>query len=87
MVKVVVEYGLGGVPSDVLRAALTRGRHFLAAPTSGVPDRATSITMDGGGTIALTTPGLRGSKTGIPDVDVVLARYSYSLFDDIIGGA
>ncbi len=43
----------------------------------GVPDRTSSFTSgENGGTFSLIVPGQRGSKTGIPDVDVVLDRWS-----------
>ena len=37
---------------------------------------AKSYDWENGGTFALIVPGQRGSKTGIPDVDVVLDRWS-----------
>lgn len=70
------EYGLDAPPADVRRAALTRARVRLTSLRSGVPDRATSFSAAEGGTYALSTPGRAGAKTGIPDVDVVLADYS-----------
>lgn len=79
--NLVVEYehGFDRVPADLKRAALTRLRYRLTANRSGIPDRALSYSSEGGSTFAIATPGMRGSKTGIPDVDAVLARYDHSV--------
>lgn len=61
----------------MLGAFLTRVRDVLNRSNRGVPDRTSSFTSgENGGTFALIVPGQRGSKTGIPDVDVVLDRWS-----------
>lgn len=73
-VVVEYEYGWDGPPTDLKRAALTRLRSRLNMARSGIPDRATSYTMDSGGTYRLDLPG--EWKTGIPDVDAIYARYS-----------
>jgi hypothetical protein len=73
-VIVELEYGLDRPPADLVRAALTRLRTQLNVNKNGVPDRASSFTIDGGGTFRLDMPG--AFKTGIPAVDAVYARYS-----------
>jgi hypothetical protein len=75
--NVVVEYefGLDAPPRDLARAAKTRLRSRLNAKSSGIPERAMSISVvDGMGTYQLSTPG--AWRTGIPDVDAAYARYS-----------
>ncbi|MEV6638102.1 hypothetical protein AB0M54_46005 [Actinoplanes sp. NPDC051470] len=78
-------YGFRSVPDDVKRAALLRIRTLLFAERSGIPDRATSFQPAEGGTYTLATPGVRGSETGIPDVDAVLGRYGFDVLDDLAG--
>lgn len=75
-----VRYGFTAVPADVRAAGLLRLRSLLFEPSSGIPDRATSFQPAEGGTYALSTPGVRGAQTGIPDVDAVLARYTIEAF-------
>jgi|GEM_PF-926995 len=79
--NIVVEYehGFDRPPADVRQAFLTRVRSRLNFDKSGIPDRATTYVPAEGGTFSLATPGRGGSITGIPDVDVVLARYDYNL--------
>jgi len=76
--NVVVEYehGYDRPPTDVLEAFFLRVRDVLNRQNRGVPDRATTFTSDVGGTYSLLVAGRGGSVTGIPDVDVVLRRYS-----------
>lgn len=78
-VECVVDYGFKVTPADVKTAALTYARYLLAAETSGIPDRATQFIAESGGQFTLATPGLRGSQTGIPSVDAVLKRYTFSV--------
>lgn len=75
LANVVLEYehGNDGPPADLARAALTRFRSRLQMRTSGIPDRATSYSTEGG-TYRLATPD--AASTGIPDVDAVYSRYS-----------
>lgn len=68
------EYGWDAPPSDLVDAALLRLRTRVGAPSSGIPDRASSFTATDGGTYRLDLPG--AFKTGIPYVDAVYARYS-----------
>lgn len=79
--NIVVEYehGFDRPPADVRQAFLTRVRSRLNFDKSGIPDRATTYVPAEGGTFALATPGRGGSITGIPDVDVVLARYGRNI--------
>lgn len=79
-----VLYGFRFPPLDVKRAGLVRLRYLLAAESSGVPDRATSYVAAEGGTFTLATAGRGGSKTGIPEVDAVLAMYSRSVLRDVL---
>jgi len=71
------EHGADGPPADLRDAAITRLRHRLNIHRSGIPDRATSMSTESGQSYALATPGLRGFITGVPDVDVVLGRYTF----------
>lgn len=79
--RYVVEYEHGAQrpPADLRNAAITLLRYRMNTHRAGVPDRATSMTS-GGVSYSLTTPGLRGAVTGIPDVDVVIERYAYPRF-------
>ncbi len=79
--NIVVEYehGFDRPPADVRQAFLTRVRSRLNFDKTGIPDRATTYVPAEGGTFSLSTPGRGGSITGIPDVDVVLARYGHNL--------
>lgn len=68
------EHGHSRPPGEVKRAALTRLRSRLNMALSAVPDRASQFTVTEGGTYRLDTAG--ALKTGLPDVDGVLDRYS-----------
>ncbi len=76
--NIVVEYvhGYDRPPADVLEAFYLRVRDLLNRANRGVPDRATTFTSEVGGTYSLLVAGRGGAITGIPDVDVVLRRYS-----------
>lgn len=69
-----IEYGLDRAARDLVRAAYTRFRTVLNIPKSGIPDRASSFTIQGGGAYRLDMPDTY--KTGIPSVDAVYGRYS-----------
>ena len=73
------EHGYDRTPSDLQAAFMLRVRDILNRHNRGVPDRATTFTSDVGGTYSLIVAGRGGSLTGIPDVDVVLKRYSRRL--------
>jgi hypothetical protein len=69
------EYGWPSCPEDLRKAMRDRLRSRLTDPNSGIPDRATTMTMDGV-TYSMSTPGIRGAKTGIPSVDEVYRGYT-----------
>jgi hypothetical protein len=76
-------YGLGVVPADLKRAALTRIRYRLNLEHSGIPDRTLTMTAPDGGTFEVSPPTRQQANqaghmqgTGMPEVDAVLARYS-----------
>lgn len=68
------EYGWPACPEDLKRAMITRLRSKLVEGNTSIPDRATTVTVDGN-TFGLMTPGLRGARTGIPNVDEVYRSY------------
>lgn len=70
------EYGMTQVPLPIKQKALKRAKTFLSGMNSTLDERALTMTLPDIGTINLATPGVRGSETGIPDIDVVLRRYS-----------
>lgn len=84
-VVAVVEYGHTSVPEDVRRVAGIRVRSVVSQADTGVPDRATSIVSPDGGQISLATAGRAGYETGIPEVDAVLARYTFRIERDLWG--
>lgn len=71
------EYGLDNPPADLRRAALIRFASRLSLSKTGVPDRAEFQIVDGR-TFTLTTPGVRGSHTGIREVDEVYDAYAFN---------
>ncbi len=74
------EHGMDRPPPDVKAAAIRWLRNTLNASKSGIPDRATSFSVADGGSYSLITPGVNGAVSGIPDVDVVIARYKVPRF-------
>lgn len=74
--NVVLEYEFGNdaPPEDLQWAAKQRLRQRLNLNKSGVPERASSYTVDGGGTYRIAMPG--PYETGSPEVDAAYARYS-----------
>lgn len=77
--NIVIEYehGFDQPPLDIKRAAMMRLRYRANLSRGGVPDRATSYQVDGGGVFRLDQAG--AWKTGIPEIDGPLARWSYRL--------
>jgi hypothetical protein len=73
-IVLIYEHGWPAPPSDLKRAALQRLRERLNMTMSGIPDRALSLTTDGG-TFSIATAGRSGFETGSPDIDAVYARY------------
>lgn len=74
-----IAYGFTFVPEDIKRVGMLRSRYHLMSEKSGIPDRATSFQPVDGGTYTLSTPGVRGAHTGIPEVDEVLRNYTYEI--------
>lgn len=73
------EHGHDRPPHDLADAFARYVRAKLTSTKSAIPDRATSFQSGEGGTYSLTTPGIRGSVTGIPEVDEVLDRYRFAM--------
>lgn len=71
-VTVAYEHGFDSVPAPVSRAALILAKHYLT--DTPFDDRHTSISTEDG-TFTLATPGLRGSITGLPEVDQIIGQY------------
>lgn len=73
-VLVTYAYGKSAPPSDLLRAAKILCRARLGQTRNGIPDRAERWQPDGaGGMFSLAMPS--AGRTGVPDVDAILARY------------
>lgn len=70
------EYGMTSVPIPIKQKALKRAKMILMGQGSTIDERALTMTLPDIGTINLATPGMRGSQTGVPDIDVVLQRYT-----------
>lgn len=70
------EYGMTKVPVPIKEKALKRARQKLLGMRSTIDERATTMTLPDIGTVNLATPGQKGSETGVPDIDVVLSRYT-----------
>lgn len=68
---IIVAYEHGRTVADASRAALLLARHRLIS--GPLDDRAIGVAVEGGGVISLLTPGVKGSVTGIPEVDVFIA--------------
>ena len=74
------EHGMDQPPPDVKAAAIRWLRATLNANKTGIPDRATTFSVESGGSYSLLTPGRNGAVTGIPDVDLVIERYRVRRF-------
>lgn len=74
--EVAYEHGHNYPPPRVTQAALTWAKNFLVK--GPIDDRTTSLTSEDG-TYVLATPGMRGSWTGIPEVDATIAQYSLAV--------
>jgi hypothetical protein len=70
------EYGLSSVPIPIKKKALKRAKMILMGQSSTIDERALTMTLPDIGTVNLATPGQRGSQTGVPDIDIVLSRYT-----------
>lgn len=71
--EVAYEHGYDSPPPRVSQAALLWAKTFLV---SGPIDARTTSMSTEDGTFSLATPGLRGSHTGIPEVDAVIQQYA-----------
>jgi hypothetical protein len=76
MVTAEYEYGMTRVPLLIKQKALKRAKMFLVGANSTIDERALTMNLPDIGSINLATPGVRGSETGVPDIDVVLNRYN-----------
>lgn len=74
------DYGMTRPPSDLKRVALVRLRSRVMMLRSGIPDRALSWSNQAGETYRLSIPA--AYRTGVPEVDGVLDRYSLRPSDD-----
>lgn len=76
--RVVIEYvyGMPYVPRRIKNAAIKRAKSQLVSSNSRIDERATIMNVPDFGNFVLATPGVRGSLTGIPEVDVVLQEYA-----------
>lgn len=70
------EYGMTQVPLPIKQKALKRARMLLVGQNSTIDERALTMSLPDIGTVNLATPGMRGAETGVPDIDVVLRRYT-----------
>lgn len=70
------EYGLTSVPIPIKEKALKRAKIKLIGLNSTIDERALTMILPDIGTVNLATPGQRGSETGVPDIDVVLKKYT-----------
>lgn len=77
--EVGLEHGMDAPPADVSRASLLLARSILIGDrnTGGTLDeRATSVSYaDAGLTYSLTTAGVRGAPTSVPETNAVIDRY------------
>jgi hypothetical protein len=75
--RIVIEYEFGKpeAPIRIKQAAMKRAKYQLVADLSRIDERATTMNIPDFGNFVLSTPGMRGSYTGIPEVDVVLQDY------------
>lgn len=81
--QLAVAYEHGESVPDVRRVCAILARHrLLKGP---LDDRATQISVEGGGSVNLLTPGLLGSITGIPEVDVFISRYNSQAISFVSG--
>lgn len=72
--RLTVAYEHGEPVADVRRVCAILARHRLIK--GPLDDRATQISVEGGGSVNLLTPGIQGSITGIAEVDSFLQRYN-----------
>lgn len=68
------EHGYDRPPVELRDKALLLLRYRAVRPKTAIPDRATSFQLEGGTVYRLDSAGRK--RTGIPDVDAVLDRWS-----------
>lgn len=69
------EHGADRPPEAIIDATIRRARYWLARPSSGLLDRATTFSSDGaGGTYRIIQPG--ADTTGDPEVDAIYKRHA-----------
>jgi len=71
--SIAYEHGWPFPPPRVSQAALLWAKSVLVK--GPIDDRTTSFSTEDG-TFSLATPGIRGSVTGIPEVDATIAQYN-----------
>jgi hypothetical protein len=71
--EIAYEHGYDSPPPRVSQAALLYAKNFLV---KGPIDERTTSMVSEDGTFTLATPGMRGSFTGLPEVDAVIQQYS-----------
>ena len=73
VVTVTYQHGPVVPPARAMVAALTLARsQLLEGP---IDSRALGIAVEGGGSIGLATPGMRGATFGIPEVDAFIGAF------------
>jgi hypothetical protein len=70
----IVSYEYGQWVADVRRICLILARYRLL--NGPLERRAVSMTLEGGGSVQLLTPGMAASVTGIPEVDSFIQRWN-----------
>ncbi len=80
------EYGVDPIPADVKREAIIYLRHRLNVDKNQIDQRSVVITNEQG-SVTLSTPGLRGARTGIPTVDECLSRWTRADWGDNFVGS
>ena len=73
-IDVAYEHGWLEPPQRITQAALTLAKHWIVK--GPLDDRITAMTTDQG-TFPMLTPGVRGSHSGLPDVDEAISQYRY----------
>jgi len=81
--ELTIGYEHGKPMADVRRICLILARY--RAINGPLERRSQSMQLEGGGSIALLTPGMAASVTGIPEVDTFIERYNARV-DGFLGG-
>lgn len=75
-VGVIYEHGFANPPPAAQRAAAQLARHLAVKRPSNLEDRATTYSTDEA-TYSLITPGIRGSLTALPEVNIFLSSWRF----------